>query len=593
MAGRRQTVFEDVRHVLRDCLTNFDSEDELPPSFVSEFPSRPRFAEWWDHHLQAHQRKFKAAMKMVFEPRQMLTLTASFGTVWAIGFYEGLMLTRDAHRNLRFASRYGLAQIIPSIIWYTKDPVLLAQSYGLDPSVVLRTFKNTVGERGRVNAATRLRILQAQCIRSVIAGFLGIAQIFHLVQAFSDASDSYDDRILGGREPFFSGTRERVIRLAGKSSDVTNLSMMRFGDHMVPIAELPGMCKGLVDAHSKNLLRPTFWHIPNDTYGRPASWGASRDILVSSPNDFDLENAKFKIGREWTIPTAADFVAKRSARPSGGQKIVEDEGAQRVLIVEADSSVGEQALALGSESANDMTISEAALAFRFIEKLARRQGALRDVDRVVRVLLADSSSEQMTGGGRTYSLREHVVQQDSADILIDAKLPLLKAIVEWAERTNDRRWGAEEADSKRQIFFDTSNREYFNTVRSILSSYGWEVLDGSWHESLRYKDVPVIVYDNSTAATVNTMRSLLEKKDVPPYMLCALLDQYEGQGDLNRLTCELGMEPGDVSSICSAVIYDYLFQSVRVLVRQGYSREAIQTFLDEEIGRIGDEMEGQ
>jgi len=99
------------------------------------------------------------------------------------------------------------------------------------------------------------------------------------------------------------------------------------------------------------------------------------------------------------------------------------------------------------------------------------------------------------------------------------------------------------------------------------------------------------VYDNSTAATVNTMRSLLEKKHVPPYMLCALLDQYEGQGDLNRLTRELGMETGDVSSICSAVIYDYLFQSVRVLIRQGHSREAIQAFLDEEIGRIGDKME--
>ena len=122
-------------------------------------------------------------------------------------------------------------------------------------------------------AATRLRILQAQCIRSVIAGFLGIAQIFRLVQAFSDASDRYDDRILNGREPFFSGTRERVIRLAGKSSDVTDLSMMRFGNHIVPVAEIPEMCKDLVDAHSENLLRPTYWHIPNDTYGRPVSWG--------------------------------------------------------------------------------------------------------------------------------------------------------------------------------------------------------------------------------------------------------------------------------------------------------------------------------
>ena len=487
-------------------------------------------------HTQAQERKFRVALKMMFEPRQLLTLSASFGTVWAIGFYEGLLLTRDAHRNLAFAARYGLAQIIPSIIWYTKDAKLLARRYGLDPAEVLRTFTNTVGERGRVNASMQLRIMKAQCIRSVIAGFLGIAQIFRLVQVFSDASDDYDNRVRNGREPFFTGTSERVIRLAGKSSDVTDLSMMRFGHHIVPIVEVPEMCEDLVEAHSESLLRPTFWHVPDDTYGRPASWGASRDILVSSPNDFDLENAGFQIGREWTIPVVADLIlgspttktkTSSTAAPAapaapgigggggggggGAADLLRESAQHRVLIVEADSSVGEQALALGTESANDMTISEAALAFRFIEKLARRQGALRDRDRIVRVLLADSSSPQMTGGGRTYSLREHVVQQDSADVLIDAKLPLLKAIVEWAERTNDRRWGESAADTKRQIFFDTSNREYFDTVRSILKTYGWEVLDGSWHESARYSDIPVIVYDNSTAATVNTMRSLLEK----------------------------------------------------------------------------------
>ena len=29
----------------RNCLTNFDSEDELPRSYVGEFPTRPRFTE--------------------------------------------------------------------------------------------------------------------------------------------------------------------------------------------------------------------------------------------------------------------------------------------------------------------------------------------------------------------------------------------------------------------------------------------------------------------------------------------------------------------------------------------------------------------
>ena len=71
---------------------------------------------------------------------------------------------------------------------------------------------------------------------------------------------------------------------------------------------------------------------------------------------------------------------------------------------------------------------------------------------------------------------------------------------------------------------------------------------------------------------------------------CALLDQFEGQGDLNRLTRELHCE-GQVSSVCSAVIYDYLFQAVRLLVRRGFDEASIQTFLDQELLKIGDEAE--
>ena len=65
-----------------------------------------------------------------------------------------------------------------------------------------------------------------------------------------------------------------------------------------------------------------------------------------------------------------------------------------------------------------------------------------------------------------------------------------------------------------------------------------------------------------------------------------MLDQHEGQADLNRVTRELGCE-GQVSSICSAVIYDYMFQSVRLLLRKGFGDDEIQRFFDYELGRIG------
>ena len=204
----------------------------------------------------------------------------------------------------------------------------------------------------------------------------------------------------------------------------------------------------------------------------------------------------------------------------------------------------------------------------------------------ISVLLADSGARQTTGGGHEYTLREHVMEQDSADILIDAKLPLLKAIVEWAQQ----KMAKNGTPNLKKIYFDTSNREYFVTVQKVLAANGWTVLDGGWHCSEEYQHIPVIVYDNSTAATVNTVRSLLKKRSVPPQMVCALLDQHEGQADLNRVTRELGVE-GQVSSICSAVIYDYMFQSVRLLLRKGFGEQEIQQFFDFELGRIGETVD--
>ena len=56
--------------------------------------------------------------------------------------------------------------------------------------------------------------------------------------------------------------------------------------------------------------------------------------------------------------------------------------------------------------------------------------------------------------------------------------------------------------------------------------------------------------------------------------------------ELRCAACE-----GQVSSVCSAVIYDYLFQAVRLLVRRGFDEASIQTFLDQELLKIGDEAE--
>ena len=90
--------------------------------------------------------------------------------------------------------------------------------------------------------------------------------------------------------------------------------------------------------------------------------------------------------------------------------------------------MGEQALALGPESANDLGVQEASQCFDMLAQLAHAQGALQSGDIVARVLLTDSNNVINTGGGHAYSHRERFDTQHDADILIDAKMPLVYAI---------------------------------------------------------------------------------------------------------------------------------------------------------------------
>ena len=87
--------------------------------------------------------------------------------------------------------------------------------------------------------------------------------------------------------------------------------------------------------------------------------------------------------------------------------------------------MGEQALALGPESANDLGVQEASQCFDMLAQLAHAQGALQSGDIVARVLLTDSDNVINTGGGHAYSHRERFDTQHDADVLIDAKMPLV------------------------------------------------------------------------------------------------------------------------------------------------------------------------
>ena len=95
----------------------------------------------------------------------------------------------------------------------------------------------------------------------------------------------------------------------------------------------------------------------------------------------------------------------------------------------------------------------------------------------VRVLLADTNAEIVSGGGSVTRLGAVVREQRECDVLVDAKMPLIAAIVDWAERTCDMDLGQEGEDEARSIVFDTTNAAYFKTVKLLLSERGFVVLD--------------------------------------------------------------------------------------------------------------------
>ena len=56
--------------------------------------------------------------------------------------------------HYKFALKYAAAQILPSVIWMTKDASKIARSMGYAPSVILRTIKS----RKRDDAKRLLRV---------------------------------------------------------------------------------------------------------------------------------------------------------------------------------------------------------------------------------------------------------------------------------------------------------------------------------------------------------------------------------------------------------------------------------------------------
>ena len=208
----------------------------------------------------------------------------------------------------------------------------------------------------------------------------------------------------------------------------------------------------------------------------------------------------------------------------------------------------------------------------------------------------------VSGGGSTSTMRAYVESHDEADVLIDAKAPLLMAVEQWATTTlstgsgaskgkaGGQGWERRGAGKKGPIIFDTHNRDYYRTMKSLLESRGWTVRDRPAAGDTSADDAVWLVYENSTVDTVHKMRTLVKNGHVQPGRACALLDKAEGMSQLEALGKEMSLERGGEQDglvladplpfVCSSLIYDDLFALVRRMVRDGHSNKEVQVALD-------------
>mmetsp|Transcript_31099 Transcript_31099/g.41131 ORF Transcript_31099/g.41131 Transcript_31099/m.41131 type:complete len:508 (-) Transcript_31099:220-1743(-) len=480
--------------------------------------------------LQSRFRVLRTGVREALNPKQLVHLGVASTAVFSIGFYEAILMSKG-RPDYWFCMRYGSANILPSIIWGTKDARLVARAMGHDPEKLLR---NISGETTK-GAHRLLRIQTAFALRSVIAGFVGIGQILAFASSGIEAAAEYKRSVMVGREPFLKGVKERVIRFSGTSSDVTLHSLSRFGSHILPIYEDASLVQPVMEKITKGGVIPSYWCVPNKKYGDAHSWEG------------------FQFNRDWLL-TGVD-----------GQKI---------LVLEADSSMSEQALALSGQSANDLTLQEASMGFRAIVDIAERDHAFREGDQLARVMLMDTMAKFTSGGGATYTLRQRAEEQNEVDIIIDTRVPLNQAIVKWAREKEN-----EKGLTKAVVVFDTDNQLYFESLTKMLKGVGYQVIDRSQVKNLKENEQALwLVYQATTAETVNQVYSLATSKLVDPEMICALVDNPQGIEQLRMAESKAGVR---MDFICSAHIYDSIFSNVRMWLRDGYSCAKVQTFLDQ------------
>lgn len=115
--------------------------------------------------------------------------------------------------------------------------------------------------RQHARTPTRRHVPLRGRVLQIVAGFMVIAQVLRGVTATMRAASVYSDRVLSGQEPTYGLLTERVVRLCGLSSDVTLLSIQRYGRHILPVFERLDHMRPMVDRISSQGKVAAVWQV--------------------------------------------------------------------------------------------------------------------------------------------------------------------------------------------------------------------------------------------------------------------------------------------------------------------------------------------
>ncbi|CAH0491652.1 unnamed protein product [Peronospora farinosa] len=598
-----------------------------------EFPGRSvinHHAMTLSREAQVLRRIARVSIQSIVQPARLVLLGICSSGVFGFSGYEAFLLLDPMQPmtldSLLFVYKYATHNFLASCIWETRAPELVAQSLGLDPMQLLKVFDPATSS---ADAALQLKVMNVFTARAMLAGFMVVTQLLNIVRASGKAALGYSENVYSGLEPPLQGITERIIRLAGKGSDVTEVSMTRYGAHILPVLEEPKKHRHLVALWSLNGRVPCVWCVPKDQYGFRHSW------------------------------TGLDVDESFLLRTTTGKYI---------LCIEADATLKDRAFELRvmpkapSPRDEELSVEDASQAYRLVERQAAL--ALKRPFRSLCVLLGDSRQPCDLGGESFVTLRDRTRLKQEVNVLIDSKAPLLLEVLKWCGRFVDGRKTlvldvtphnflplklflehhgyavltpaeavefeereraeiaaeakakaeAEELDRKQreqergkrdsnlditQTTSGDSRKTEKNSSASTVSGNTTTQPQEADKPAMQSKDkeskngegattrrnnkpekLPRLLYYPTTAATINAVHATLTSGDgvSDPRRCCVLINQPFGLEHLNELAENAGE---NFHPVCAAEIYDDYFRQVRIWTRMGHSAAVIQHELDQ------------